>query len=224
MPAQLHEGSWGQQAKRARIGPVSPLGEPGGASPGWAGNGSGGFPGEPACCYAPQPTSLPLPSGVLLGGGPHGGAPGGCLPGGSYPGVMQSFGFPQHQQQPQQQQQYCGSPGGAFGGPYPGAVPAAGPAHPIFAGGPGLPAGSYPGPHLSGGGYQTPPGWPPHPQQQLAVPGQAVEGGLGYDPGSVPGFDPGYGQGESTAPSGWRPEWAALGFHAAGHPSQHYHQ
>ena len=34
VPAQLHEGGWGQEAKRARIGPVSPLGEPGGAAPG----------------------------------------------------------------------------------------------------------------------------------------------------------------------------------------------
>ena len=173
--------------------PVEPvaMGQHGWAVPGGGAPGSWGpWPGSAApqghppawgpYASAPQPTSLPQPSGALLGEAQGGaglagraGAPGAGPP--AYGGFMQHF--------PQQ----------AFGGqwgaqPYTVAGAQQGGLEPGFAGAPSPGAAPYAWPYAAG--YCTPPGWPQaqqmtqqHPQGQAPPqPGGPV---TGYEQGGV---------------------------------------
>lgn len=156
---------------------------PGGAAPGswgpWPGP-QGHTPAWDPYASAPQPTSLPQPSGALLGeaqggAGPAGqaGAPGAGPP--AYGGYMQQF-----------PQQPLGGPWG--GQPYPVFGGQQGGLQPGFAGAPSPGGAPYAWPYAAG--YGTPPGWPqgqqmaqPHPQ------GQAMPQG-----GPAAGYEQGGGQ------------------------------
>ena len=198
-------GVRGGLKKRKHSEPPAPLAEPavatqnepvamgqrGWAVPGGAPPGSVAQLGHPPAwgpyASASQPTSLPQPSGALLGEAQGGAGPAGAGPP-AFGGSMQQL--------PQQ------PPGGPWGWqPYPAAGGPGGRLQPGLAGAASQGGAPYPWPYAAGCGM--PPGWPQGPQQ---VAQQHPQGQAPPPPrGLVPGYEQGVGQWpvRPSAPVAW---------------------